>query len=638
MNNAIERVRQARKDESGMALLSTIGLMMFVFVVVVSLMMSTMISTQISTDTRTYENSVSSSDSAIDSAVQAATVGKCVANSTSSEYGYTYKVYRTASATAPIKTADAGVSAGCPVNGDKYMLVEATGKNSRGKDTKVVAVYKWVKAANNGVDGAITAGSTGGLSNYTVLSGEGADLVILKGAFNCANNVRVDGDLIVLEGGASLSNSCNIKGDVYANGDVSTPNGVNLAGSVYSSGNINLTNSAKIGGNVIAAKNVEMTAGASITGDLYAGGDMFTSNTTSVYGNAYVKGALRFNNSTHIYGNLVSLSTGTSSVTGLIDGDLYTAGSLNLGGGTVIGKSVYSSGTAAVQYFNVKVNGNVTINGSFSQLQATTIGGDVRAVAKGAVNGIAPDVTAKSIAVGGTISTWSSGPKANPIVTNATVATAPVKTFVIPSTEKPVRPWRDYAYVASDWSEAGYSTITPSVCNYQNSTSAIAQINNLTTPTVVDLRSCSSINMYGVAFKLKTNVAFIGNRFSSMGAVTLAASDSKVHNLYVITSDNSTNQQPTCGTNQGAIDMYGLKSDSYIRSFFYTPCNISFGGNGTINGQLYGGGFTDGATSTIYYNRLVVPGFPSDVTPADTFYDTSSKTRPAPKLVGRTES
>lgn len=641
MRKLMERIQRERKNDDGMALLSTIGLMMFVFTVVIALMMSTLVSAKVSSDTRSDEASVSSSDSALDTALQAATVGTCQPTGSSSAYGYTFKVFRSANTVAPTSTTQSGVSAGCPQTGDTYMVVDATGKNARGKDTHVVAVYKWVKATNNGVDGAITAGSSSsGLANYSVLSGEGADMVILNGAFSCANNVRVDGDLIVLTGGLTLSNSCAVKGNVYANGKISIPNGVTLSGSVYANGGITMSNTANIAGSVIATGTVELSNSTTIGGDLYVGGDLKAVG-PQIKGNAYVKGALNLTGSapsyTHFYKNLISTSVANSSVSAQVDGDIYTAGSLTLGTSSVVGGSVYSSGTNAVTYYNVKVNGDLYVNGSFSSLQSSTIGGVVKAVAKGRVNAIAPDVTAKSIYLGGTLSTWSTGPKANPIVQNTTLTNAPTQTFTVPETTKPSRPWRDYSYLESDWTDAGYTITKPTVCDYQNSASAVAQVNNLTSPTVIDLRGCSSINMYGVTFNTKTNVTFLGNKFDSMSQVRLNSADAKPHNFYVITSDTTANSTPTCGTGQGTLSMYGLRSDAYIQSFFYSPCNIQFGGNGFINGQLYGGNFLDGATSTIQYKRLPVPGFPTDVVPSDTYFDTNAKTRPAPRLVGRTE-
>jgi len=609
MKGIIERFKRNRDtDEEGMALAGVVMLAAFVFIICSSIAMTSMMSTNLTANNRSSLLVVSSADSGVDDAIVTASKGDCVPTYSNESLGYTYEVYRSAADTAPITTTDPGVSAGCPQNGDKFIVIHSKGTDYRGKETEVVSTYQWIIRSEGSVDGALVSG--GGTMNLSrlIISGDGADLVLMSGTFDCNNITEVSGDLIVLGGTVAISNACIIKGSIYANNSVSIANpAVAVGGDIYTLGNFAISTGVTVGGSVYAKGNLTMSSGARING------------------------------------SVMSESGATQSVDGVrIGGALRIAGPLRLQNGSNIGGNVVSSSTAAADVYNSTVGGSLTVGGNYSQLAATTVGGDITAARSGQVSSIAPTASAASVYLGGTINTWSSGPAVTGAVyQNRTIAAPAVATFTIPDQLTPnFFVWQDYSFLESDWTTSGYTIVTKASCDYQNNASLVTEVNNFTSPTVVDMRGCGNVNMYGVTFTLKTDVAFVSNKFANAEQVKVNSSSAATHEFDMIISDLVPNSAPTCSAGQGVMDIYGLRMSDKISGFIYSPCQITFGGNSIINGQVYSGSasYTSGGDMKINYIKSGVPGFPTDTGTEVTNYDASATERATPLLVARQES
>lgn len=608
MKGLIERFKSVRDTgEEGMALAGVVMLSAFVFIMCSSIAMTSMMSTNLTANNRSSLLVVSSADSGVDDAIVTASKGDCIPTYSNDELGYSYSVYRSAADTAPTNTTDPGVSAGCPQDGDKYIVIRSQGTDYRGKQTEVVSTYQWIIRSEGTVDGALVSG--GGTMNLSrlIISGEGADLVLMSGTFDCNNITEVAGDLIVLGGTVNISNACIIKGSIYANNSVWITNpAVAVGGDIYTLGNFRIDSGVTVGGSVYAKGTLTMTSGSKVNG------------------------------------TVLSESTSPVAVGSVnIGGSLRIAGPLTLNGATV-GGNVVTSSVGAADIFNSKIGGALTVGGNFSQLATTPVTGDITAAQAGRVNAIAPTTSAASIYLGGTISTWGAGPTVTGAVYQNRTLAAPAKaTFTVPDQLTPnFFVWQDYSFLESDWQSSGYTVVKKASCDYQNNASLVTEVNNFTTPTVVDMRDCGNVNMYGVTFTLKTDVAFVSNKFANAEQVKINSSSAAKHEFDLITSDLVPNSAPTCSSGQGEMDIYGLRMADQISGFIYSPCQIKFGGNSIINGQVYSGSasYTSGGDMKINYMKSGVPGFPTDTGTESTNYDANATERATPMLVARQEA
>lgn len=566
MRGILARLKRLHDSEEGMALAGVVMLSAFVFIIISSLALTSMASTKLTADNRSSVITLSSAESGIDAAVAATTTGQCQVVNDSAEFGYSYAVYRSASATAPTGTSDVGVSPGCPENGDKYIVITSSGTNARGENTEITSTYQWIVKPAGTVEGALVSGGGNVSLTNLVISQAGGDLVLIYGDFNCNNSTSVSGDVIVIGGDVQLTNGCHVYGSLYASGDVDINSAVGVDGDVYALGNLTIENPT------------------------------------------------------------------------MIKGSVYTQGTATLSSGTTIQGSLTSEGIGATAIGNATINHNVSVAGQL-RIENATIGGNI-ASSNTALATVFPTSTLGGfLHLAGNVSSWGSGPQApGGIILNATV---PSPNFVIPKElQSGAYTWVDYQYKADDWTKAGYTILPKSTCNFQGNASLVSQINNLTSPTVVDMQNCSNVNLYGVTLTLKTDVTFIVNQANSAQSLTVNSSSSAPHQFNIITPDSVKDSSPTCSPGQGTLNIYQMVMSSAITGFIYSPCTIAMGGPPSqINGQIYAGITAHtGSGMGIAYTPISVPGFPTSTNAVNVNYDSSATTRAMPLLVSRTEN
>ena len=86
----------------------------------------------------------SAADSGHDVGLWKAIQRECDPEGADEEVGYTFELYRSNFLVQPpTATNSFGVSAGCPQDGDYFLVVKAVGMDDRGFETEVLSVYEW---------------------------------------------------------------------------------------------------------------------------------------------------------------------------------------------------------------------------------------------------------------------------------------------------------------------------------------------------------------------------------------------------------------------------------------------------------------------------------------------------------------
>lgn len=86
----------------------------------------------------------SAADSGHDVGLWNAIQRECDPDGADEEVGYTFELYRSNFLVQPpTATNSFGVSAGCPEDGDYFLVVKAVGTDDRGFETEVLSVYEW---------------------------------------------------------------------------------------------------------------------------------------------------------------------------------------------------------------------------------------------------------------------------------------------------------------------------------------------------------------------------------------------------------------------------------------------------------------------------------------------------------------
>jgi cytoskeletal protein CcmA (bactofilin family) len=452
---------------------------------------------------------------------------------------------------------------GCPVSTTKQVRIISTGSaqakgilNASAGDSKIVeAIFAYGKSGSgSGGGSAMYVYSIGQLDTYHVMSpgGEGSDVAVRTGNFACTGPTIVEGSVMVAEGSANLTNSCVVRGSVLANGSVALTTQSSILGDVTSSaGGISIGNTtAHVGGSVFA--NGSFTNHGSVGDSVEATGVVTLVQGSSVAGNL--------------------LAGSTVAVSGLVSGAITTPGNLELD---------------AIAH----VTGNIVVGGTVTYGHLTGSAAVTALHAQGIVVG--------SISFG-VAGLQAPTPKSAPIVAD----------------------WVDYEYKYSDWQSAGFDhEITwPSALGCRlgdsNSTSPSGalyafyqQLKNLTVPTVVDARGCSTIGG-DISLPLTTDVAFIANNFD-VDTMAVWGADSNLHSIWFISPDAQPSVPgPQCLKKGGEFIINSTSTiGSGVNAMAYAPCSIAINNGTEWTGMLYSGDMNGGGgTRVLNYVPMGIPG------------------------------
>ncbi len=402
--------------------------------------------------------------------------------------------------------------------------------------------------------------SSSGSAEGAIVSGE-AVMNVSSIAISAAAG---DGDIILNAGSFDCNNTMTMQGDlIVRNGSVSLNNNCKIRGSVYASGNVTISNS-----------------GVEVDGDVVALGNYSQSQA-------------------------------------LIKGNVYAAGTVTMNSARV-NLAVVAASTSDSSFWDSKA-GSITIAGRFSQLGSSTVTGSVTSAKPGVTNEIAPTTTiGGSMTLAGGINTWDGGPSVGGVKkTNASGVVKPVVTAPLQLQPEGFA-WIDYDFDKTEWEALGYDVVLAgSNCDYQNNPGLVTSVNGLTHKTLIDARSCSTLNLYDVTFNLKTDLVLVANKFQSAQRLKINSADGAAHTFNMITPDNTPNLAPTCSGSQGELKIDDVLMGDHITGIAYSPCRIQFGQSGGVsarwNGQIYAGSASWGGNNVpgmrLDYVNVQLPGF-----------------------------
>lgn len=564
-----ETLRSGHSREDGMAFLAVMAVMavgLVILAIITGVLTSSFVFSSV-------DRADTQSQAAADSGVAVAIAGLNTQNSCAT-VGGVYTSNGNPRYRATIWRSADGVTfvMGCPNSTTSQVRIIATGYPQVGTVTGVVAgSTKYLEAtylySPNGGNTTGVASSyvynIGALDTYTIAATNGgnADVMVKTGDYSCTGPTNINGSVIVEAGNASLTNTCQVSGTVWA------------------TGTIQLTAQSGVGGNAISS-------GSSVT----------ISNSTS-----YVTGA--------VYAN------GSVTNNGAVGGNIEAVGNVTTVGGSSVGGTIWSGGAVSIGQSmngNIKAVGGVTVakNAGIVLGGTITAGGSIRYNNKSNAQAVTQMVN-------------------DGVIANANQATYNQAGIVAPTPQAaPVVPaWADVVYNLPDWQAQGFNNFYtwPSAlgCRVGDASStdpagalypAYQTIKNLSVPSVVDLRGCSSFTG-NLSLNVKTDIAFFAKDFN-FDTINVTSADGAMHKLWFIVPEipplNSP-ASPVCpGNNKGGnftINSYPSQIYPNVTATVYAPCNIATN-NGTIwRGLFYSGGMNGGGgVRQLYFTPIGIPG------------------------------
>ena len=554
------RSRNSR-GEKGSALLVVVGVM------ALGLLISVLLASSL-TATFTYTSTTKAgiqAQSAAESGVAAAlvglnTLGDCAANggvyASNSNPRFRATIWRSLDGATWVKACPDLVSTQVRIISTGFADGVAVGSADSQNQRIVESTYSFGAGGSGGNSpgAAMYVYSAGNLDTYQINSSGviASDIAVTTGNFSCTGPTLIQGTVLVGQGSANLTNNCTIYNSVIASGSIVMTSNSQIHGDATSSG-----------------------AGVSIA-----------NVTDTVGGNVYANGAV--------------------STNGSIVGNVEAVGAVTLVQGSSVGGSIKAGGLVSI---SSSVGGSVTTPGDLTFNATGSVGG--------------------SITIGGTL---TYGKLKNAVAAAAMISQGKVlgailygQAGVATPIAKPaplVPPWIDISYSFASWQALGFATelTWPSAigCRIGDSNSTTPsgalypwyqQLKNLSAPTVIDARSCSSISG-NIALSLKTDMTFIANNFD-FDSINLTSADGQVHKIWFIVPDaQPTVAGPQCTRRGGNFEVHTTSSVStQVEAFVYAPCSIAINNGTTWTGQLYSGDMVGGGgTRVLNYVPLGVPG------------------------------
>jgi cytoskeletal protein CcmA (bactofilin family) len=312
---------------------------------------------------------------------------------------------------------------------------------------------------------------------------------------------------------------------------------------------------------------VTCTSGTTITGDFFLGSGALTATSgCTINGDLWANAAISVT-SGEVTGNVHSSFAGsgysvTLATSSIIDGNIYSAGSVSIAG---------------------QVGGNIVAGPSATSSMFTnrsSVGGSV--VTSGAV-------TAPGGVIHGTLTTNQTG----------------IVTPIIPV----VPNWVDYAYSPNDWINSTgvpYAVLTMATCSTTDLSAGVTAVHNSLVPIILDTRACGPITDFrGLNFLLTSDAVIIANGFN-LASNNIQSTDSFSKRLWIIVPDAVVDGVPTCGTGSTATIGHGVVVGPLVASLIYSPCAISNSGD-VWRGQMYSSSIATSSSFTLNYLPIGLP-------------------------------
>ena len=300
-------------------------------------------------------------------------------------------------------------------------------------------------------------------------------------------------------------------------------------------------------------------------------------------------------------------------------------------GNILCSNSVYVQGDIVAANGNIQLDntcsagGKVWASGTVTLQGNKTIGGDVIAAGTGLTR-IDPQTDIEGgVYARGEIDSWgqrcSTGATgwdaagdacsvarttgADPVFYNRADVVAPTKPL-----------WVDVAFVPADWTARGWTVRTyTGPCNIDNNgakNSQVTALSTYTTPTVLDMRGCSSVTISTSAkltITMRTDLTFIMPKTVNIEDFTATSVGTVDRALRFITPDTVADGKPT-QTGCGKVDINNQNElEAPIAVIVYTPCPVTNSNQLTWRGQYYAGTVAFSNNSELTYVPIGIPGF-----------------------------
>lgn len=290
-----------------------------------------------------------------------------------------------------------------------------------------------------------------------------------------------------------------------------------------------------------------------------------------------------------------------------VQGDIVAAnGNIQLDNTCSAGGNVWASGTVTLQG-NKTIGGDVIAAGTgLTRIDPSTqIGGGV--YARGEIDSWGQRCTTGATGwdAAGDACSVARNTGADPVFYNRADVVAPTRPA-----------WVDVNFVASDWQARGWTVRTwTGSCTIDNrtvSSTAVRNISTYTTPTVMDMRGCSSFTISSSAkwtLTMRTDITFILPRTANIEDFTAVSNTGIDRALRFITPDTVADGRPTT-TGCGRIDINNQNElEAPIAVIVYSPCPIYNSNQLTWRGQYYGSQVFFSNNSELTYVPIGIPGF-----------------------------
>lgn len=274
MSQMVERLK-GPKDEKGGGLLSLLGIGSVVLTISLSVAGAAAFGAKITHENLAGQQAMDAVDSAVSEALFNLSHGTCEPTGFDSTLKYSYQVYSSAEATAPTTMDAPGLTAGCPTDLDRWVLIHSEGEGKNNTVKNSITTYKWVDSNARVIPQLVTGqqitlstvemlGSSSGLTTRPVIYSK-------NGGVSCVDSLPSLKKINISVDDAVNPVNCAVTGDIRATNDVDL-NSSGIQGDACSTGF--LYNGSQVDGDII-----ENAVSCGVTGTMYGYKPHYAENT-----------------------------------------------------------------------------------------------------------------------------------------------------------------------------------------------------------------------------------------------------------------------------------------------------------------------------------------------------------------------
>lgn len=320
----------------------------------------------------------------------------------------------------------------------------------------------------------------------------------------------------------------------------------------------------------------------------------------------YFSGSATCTSGTVIQGDVI-LGAGALSVTSgcTINGDLWASGAISISSGEVTGNVITDDTSTGVGQYALTLSSSSIIDGNIFSAGGVNVGGKVGGNVVAGPHALSSNFSNFSSVGGSVVTSGSVTAPAGAIQGTTTTNQSGIVTPVIPAAP----PWIDFAYNPSDWKTstgAPFTVLTMSACTSADLQNALNSAQASTNPIIVDTRACgNNTDLRGIPLSLHSDLVIITNSFT-MSANNIQSADSTEKRFWVIIPDALLDQLPTCLNNATPSIGQNVVIGPLVGAMAYSPCEVSNSGD-SWRGQIYASSIATSSNFVLNYLPIGLP-------------------------------